>query len=123
MPLTSTLTASIRRRVHEVPPAGGGRGVSAARTGLVGAATVADTLGVSRDYVYRHARELGAVRLGTGEKARLRFDLEAVLAAVTAEPAARADTTRTHVRAGKRHPRQSTTTSGAPLLPVRGTRP
>jgi len=32
-------------------------------------------LNVSLDYVYAHASELGAMRLGDGPKARLRFDL------------------------------------------------
>jgi hypothetical protein len=41
---------------------------------LVDAATVARELGVDRDWVYAHARELGVVRLG-GEHGRLRFDL------------------------------------------------
>ena len=31
--------------------------------------------GVSVDYVYAHATELGAIRLGEGPRARLRFDL------------------------------------------------
>lgn len=44
---------------------------------LVDAATLADALGVDRSYVYAHAGELGAVRLGDGSKPRLRFDLEA----------------------------------------------
>lgn len=43
---------------------------------LVDAATVADSLGVSRAYVYEHAEDLGAQRLGDGPKPRLRFDLE-----------------------------------------------
>jgi hypothetical protein len=33
-------------------------------------------LGVSTDYVYEHAADLGAMRLGDGPKARLRFELE-----------------------------------------------
>jgi hypothetical protein len=41
---------------------------------LADARTVARELGVDRDWVYSHARELGAVRLG-GERGRLRFDL------------------------------------------------
>ena len=45
-----------------------------AATDLVDAATLARRLGVERDWVYAHARELGAVRLGDGPKARLRFD-------------------------------------------------
>lgn len=43
---------------------------------LVGARELAAELGVSVDYVYAHARELGGVRLGTGPKARIRFDLD-----------------------------------------------
>jgi hypothetical protein len=41
------------------------------------AATVARELGVDRDWVYAHSRELGGVRLG-GEHGRLRFDLQAI---------------------------------------------
>lgn len=41
---------------------------------LADAATVARLLGVDRDWVYAHARELGAIRLG-GPHGRLRFDL------------------------------------------------
>ena len=44
---------------------------------LVDAAAVAEKLGVDRDWVYAHARELGGVRLG-GARGRLRFDLERV---------------------------------------------
>lgn len=39
---------------------------------LVDAATLARTLGVRRDWVYAHAKDLGAVRLG-GPHGRLRF--------------------------------------------------
>lgn len=44
--------------------------------GLVGAQELAEALGVSRHYVYAHAGELGAMRLGSGPKARIRFDLD-----------------------------------------------
>lgn len=37
---------------------------------------LADALNVSVDYVYAHAADLGAMRLGDGPKARLRFDLK-----------------------------------------------
>jgi hypothetical protein len=48
-----------------------------ARTfGLVGARELAQGLGVSLDYVYAHATELGGMRLGSGPKARIRFDLD-----------------------------------------------
>jgi hypothetical protein len=42
---------------------------------LMDAATLAAELGVTRSWVYEHRDELGAVRLGTGTKPRLRFDL------------------------------------------------
>ena len=37
---------------------------------------LARELSVSVDYVYAHAVDLGAMRLGDGPKARLRFDLQ-----------------------------------------------
>jgi hypothetical protein len=42
---------------------------------FVDAATLARHLGLTRGYVYQHANELGAIRLGDGPRARLRFDL------------------------------------------------
>jgi hypothetical protein len=36
-------------------------------------AEVARRLGVSREWVYEHAEELGASRIGTGSRPRLRF--------------------------------------------------
>ncbi len=44
--------------------------------GLVGPRELAEGLGVSLDYVYAHAAELGAMRLGSGPKAPIRFDLD-----------------------------------------------
>ena len=44
--------------------------------GDVDAATVARVLGVERDWVYRRAARLGARRLGSGQRARLRFELD-----------------------------------------------
>ena len=44
--------------------------------GLVDARELAGELGVSPHYVYAHATELGAMRLGLGPKARIRFDLD-----------------------------------------------
>ncbi len=48
---------------------------------LVSAAEVACELNVGRQWVYEHAEELGALRLGDGPRGRLRFDLETVRAA------------------------------------------
>jgi hypothetical protein len=52
-----------------------------ARGGLVDVHELAALLGVSRSWVYQHATELGAVRLGSGSRPRLRFDPEAARAA------------------------------------------
>ncbi len=70
---TEQLVEAIARRVVELlraeepqrPP------------GLVDAAAVARDLEVERDWVYSHATDLGAIRLG-GPKGRLRFDLQVV---------------------------------------------
>jgi hypothetical protein len=44
---------------------------------LTDAATLARELGVERDWIYSHANDLGAIRLG-GPRGRLRFDREIV---------------------------------------------
>jgi hypothetical protein len=48
---------------------------------LVSAAEIARELNVGRQWVYEHAEQLGARRLGDGPRGRLRFALEAVRAA------------------------------------------
>jgi hypothetical protein len=47
------------------------------------AAAVAERFGVSRAWVYEHAEELGALRLGGGSRPRLRFDPVRVEAALS----------------------------------------
>lgn len=89
----------------------------------VGAAELARRLGVDRSWVYAHAIELGAVKLGDGPKARLRFDpeiAERALRKVGEVPAAdpparsgeRADRPRRPGQLGRPEP-------GFPLLPFR----
>lgn len=81
--------------------------------GLVDAATLAGLLGVTRDYVYAHADDLGAVRVGAGARPRLRFDPDrarAALRPVKTEP----------VRESPRARRPRAAASGVPLLPIRG---
>jgi len=83
-------------------------GVTSAR--FVDATTIAQLLDVDRDWVYAHAEQLGAIRLG-GERGRLRFDL------ATLEQ--RLD------RVGSKRPRSASRASGggrrasrrAPLIP------
>jgi predicted DNA-binding transcriptional regulator AlpA len=42
---------------------------------FVDARELAQILGISRSTIYERARELGAIRLGSGARARLRFDV------------------------------------------------
>ena len=85
---------------------------------LVDSATLATALGVSRHYVYANADRLGGVRLGTGKRPRLRFDLAAAIAAHT--------TTRANPEPDRQAPpkptrhRRARVTSDVELLPIRG---
>jgi hypothetical protein len=45
---------------------------------FINAEEVAHRFGVSREWVYEHAEELGAVRVGRGSRPRLRFDVKEV---------------------------------------------
>jgi hypothetical protein len=53
--------------------------------GLVDARQLANDVGVSLDYVYAHVTELGAMRLGAGPKAGIRFDLDGARRALEAK--------------------------------------
>lgn len=55
------------------------------RPELLTAAEVSAWWGVQRGWVYQHAEELGAIRIGMGERPRLRFD-EAQVARRLARP-------------------------------------
>ena len=46
------------------------------KVGLVDAQDLAEQFGVAREWVYANAERLGVVRLGSGPRARLRFDVE-----------------------------------------------
>ena len=83
--------------------------------GLVDAATLARVLAVSPSYIYSRSAELGARRLGSGPRARLRFDLERAAEAHASAPGCTAPAT---PQAAKRRPRRAAS-SGA-LLPIRG---
>jgi hypothetical protein len=79
LPELARLIATELRRETSVPAAG----VAQKRDGvLVDAGALAAVLGVSRSFVYQHAAELGAERLGDGPKPRLRFDVQAARAAM-----------------------------------------
>ena len=74
---------SIARRSAELVLAALDTASAARGAQLVDAAEVARRFGVDRGWVYAHADELGAVRLGTSRRPRLRFDPERVSAALT----------------------------------------
>lgn len=78
---------------------------------LIDAAEVARRFGLSRDYVYRHADKLGAIRLGNGPRPRLRFDPATVRRSLAGQP--------DEVRAPRRDIRNSVR-SQVSLLPVKG---
>lgn len=76
---------------------------------LIDAAEVARRHGTSRAFVYDNAGRLGAIRLGSGSRARLRFD-PATVAATLSQPAPE-PTLHT--------PRHRTSQPTVPLLPIR----
>lgn len=89
------------------------------RRELVDAAELARRLGIERSWVYSHAIELGAVKLGSGPKPRLRFDPEIAARVLRkAEEVPAADPpTRSGKRAGQPQGRGR---SEVRLLPVHG---
>jgi len=87
---------------------------------LVTAAVVAEHYSVSLDYVYSRSAELGAIRLGTGPRARLRFDLEKVAAALSACSTSRQSglPAKPIPKPIRRHRRAAPLGTDVPLLPI-----
>jgi hypothetical protein len=79
-------------------------------------------LAVDRSWIYAHANELGAWRLGSGPKARLRFDLEEVRRRLSVCPDSRTSQCATSptVEPNSRSRRSTSLGSGIELLPIRG---
>jgi hypothetical protein len=86
---------------------------------LVDAAELARRFGIERSWVYSHAIELGAVKLGDGPKPRLRFDPEvaARVLRTVGEGSAADPPARSGERAGQP---QRGRGSEVRLLPIRG---
>ncbi len=82
---------------------------------LLDAHAVARLLGCDRAFVYEHQAELGAIRLGAGPKARLRFDRSLVEAFMV-----RRDEPKSPESRRPRTPRRRTRTSSVKLLPIKG---
>lgn len=91
--------------------------------GLVDAEELSRLLGVSRDFVYRHAIELGGRRIGSGPRGRLRFDLGEAERALTCSPS-RESGSAGNGAVKPKPPRRRSARLGtnAPLLPIRGSR-
>ena len=83
------------------------------------AAEVAERFGVHRSWVYSHAEKLGAVRLGTGPKARLRFDLQRVVELLALDELTAPDAT---PRRREGRPRRPALPAGVELLQGRSGR-
>lgn len=81
---------------------------------FIDAAEVSRRFHVSRDYVYEHADELGAVRLGEGSRPRLRFDVQKVTERFGLPPSSEPQREN---RSAVRRP------STATLLPIKGDTP
>jgi len=83
---------------------------------LVDVAEAARRFGVSRDWVYGNADQLGAIRLGDGPKARLRFDVQEVEQRLAKSKRVESPSASTRpVRSRRRKTRES-----VELLPIRG---
>jgi hypothetical protein len=105
--VTPTMVEAIARRVAELLRTDLGLAPR-----LLTPGEVADRFAVSRTWVYEHASELGAIRLGDGPKARLRFDANAV-SEVLGRVAQRPAGARESERPGNSKPSGSTS-----LLPI-----
>jgi hypothetical protein len=85
------------------------------------AADLAELLGTSRDHVYDHAEFYGAIRLGGGPKAPLRFDLDAVMERLTFPGRmASEEAGERMVAPVRRRRRAASAHSTVPLLPILG---
>lgn len=84
---------------------------------LLTAAELAQRFGVSRYWVYEHANELGAIRLGEGNRGRLRFDMQVAADAMNARTRSATAQPTPKRRPGRPRKRPA---SSIPLLPYRG---
>ena len=91
---------------------------------LVDVFAVAAYLGVTRGWVYEHADALGARRLGSGPRARLRFSLAEVDERLSAcSPGRGSESLKPVPTKGLRPRRGSPMGTNVELLPIRGRDP
>ncbi len=98
--IAERLADPVAKRVVEMIREEGMLSAPTAATWL-NAAEVAQLLQVTREWVYQHADELGAVRLGGGRRPRLRFRRES-LAAGNGAPPVRVEKSPKHRRTSSR---------------------
>jgi hypothetical protein len=77
-------------------------------------------LQVEPSFIYSHAAELGAMRLGTGPRARLRFDLEDVKRRISCQTGRESVEPDAASQAASRRRRRRSMGTNVPLLPIRG---
>jgi hypothetical protein len=87
---------------------------------LLTADQLAETLGVARSFVYDHADELGAYRLGSGPRARLRFDLDEVRRRTSCSVSRESSVTDPAPRGVARRRERRRMGTNIELLPIRG---
>jgi hypothetical protein len=118
-PLLLLIAAQQRILLARIERLEGGQEEAPAENGatrLLSPAELATRLGKSRTWIYEHADELGAIRLGDGTKPRLSFDLAiarerlAALAGGHLRPAPKPHRKR----------RRRSGNGGPPLLPIKG---
>jgi hypothetical protein len=94
------------------------RGSDEQGSGLVDAAQLAKLLGISRETVYEHAAELGAIEIGSGSRPRKRFDVDQARAAWTRQRPAVAALSEPPVLAEVRRRRKPDQRGDGGLLPI-----
>jgi hypothetical protein len=94
--------------------------VAVRQPNLLDVGSLAEALSVTPAYIYEHKEELGAVRVGEGPRAPIRFDLDKVLKTLTSCSASRG-TEGSVGRSTKPKARRRTLAAGASapdLLPI-----
>lgn len=96
------------------------RGFPGQREALIDAQEVARLTGRTREWVYDHQGELGAIRLGSGPRPRLGFDAARVLERMERVDDPAPVSSLTVAKPSRRRRRADRTAAGAELLRVRG---
>jgi hypothetical protein len=110
----ATRVAQLLRHQQQNQEQGQARGP----VGLLTVSQLARHLGLNRAWVYEHADDLGAIRIGDGPKARIRFDFDTARAALRKNQASRAPAPAS-AKPRRKPPRPTPYPTDAPLLEIR----